>query len=111
MITHPINTLMTIPCVVDHCDPGPVDEYGNHPNSVVTSTDERCWLAQSARGEEDFVETERWNIYLPPTVTLDANDVIHVMGGDFYVLGAPWKVLDPLTTMPTHIEATVIRRI
>lgn len=111
MITHPASTLMTIPCTVDHSDPGPADEYGDHPNAVVTTTNERCWLAQSTHGEEDLVETEKWAIYLPPTVDLDANDVIHVAGVTYYVLGAPWKVIDPLTTWPTHIEATVIRRV
>jgi hypothetical protein len=108
----PVQWLMQVPCVVDHTDPGPVDEYGDHPPATLTTTNERCWLAQTLRGEEEsVVETERWNLYLPPEVVVDANDVVHIAGDAYQVLGNPWRVVDPLTTWPTHIEATVIRRI
>ena len=107
----PIVWLMTVPCVVDHCEPGPADPYGDHPPAVLSSSDETCWLAQSTRGEDDRVETERWNIYFPPEVALDANDVVHVAGATYQLWGNPWKVIDPLTAAPTHIEATAVRRI
>lgn len=109
--TFPIVFLMTVPCTIDHSEPGAPDEYGNHPPATITTTNELCWLAQSSRGEEEIVEFERWNIYLPPTVVLDANDIIHVGTATYYVQGNPWKVIDPLTTATTHIEATVVRRV
>ena len=107
----PIVSMLTVPCEVDHTDPGPPDEYGNHPATVTTTTTEKCWVAQSTRGEADFVETEKWHIYLRPDVTLDASDAVRVAGEDFYVLGAPWPVIDPLTQRTSHIEATLVRRI
>jgi hypothetical protein len=111
MITTAITQMMTIPCQVDHTEPGPADAYGDHPPAVISSTNEHCWLAQSTRGEENQVEWERWNIYFPPTVVLDANDAVHIYGVTYYVLGNPWTVHDPLTVRPSHIEAMVIRRI
>lgn len=111
MLLNAVTALMTIPCTVDHTEPGPVDDYGDHPPVVLSSSDHYCWLAQSARGEEDLVEWERWHLYLPPDVVIDANDAVHIGGVTYYVLGSPWVVTDPLTTHATHIEATVIRRI
>ena len=110
-MTFPIRFLMTIPCEVDHQDAGPADEYGDHPPAVTTTTTETCWLAQSTRGEDAAIEFDRWNIYLPPEVALDANDSVRVGGQQFYVRGAPWQVYDPLTATPTHIEATLVRRV
>jgi hypothetical protein len=107
----PIVWLMTMPCVVDHTEPGDPDEYGDHPPAVSSSSDERCWVSQSRRGEEEGIEFERWNIYFPPEVTVDANDMVTVNGELYHVLGAPWKVVDPLTALPTHIEATAVRRV
>lgn len=110
-MTFPVRFLMNIPCEVDHQDPGAVDEYGDHPLAAATTTTETCWLAQSTRGEDDLIEFERWLIYLPPEVALDANDAVRVEGVQYYVRGAPWRVRDPLTTQPTHIEATLVRRV
>jgi hypothetical protein len=102
---------MTIPCSVEHTDPGVADEYGDHPPAVTSSSAARCWIAQSTRGEDEGVEFERWNIYFPPETTVDANDSIIVYGVTYYVLGNPWVVLDPLTATPSHIEATAMRRV
>jgi hypothetical protein len=110
-MTFPVRFLMNIPCEVGHQEPGTADEYGNHPMGPTTTSIETCWLAQSTRGEDDLIEFERWNIYLPPEVTLDANDAVRVEGVQFYVRGAPWRVRDPLTGAPTHIEATLMRRV
>lgn len=107
----PIGFLMTIPCEVDHQDPGPPDDYGDHPMAVTTTSTEVCWLAQSTRGEDNTIAFDRWIIYLPPEVALDADDAVRVEGEQFYVRGAPWRVLDPLTAEHTHIEATLMRRV
>lgn len=106
-----VEQLLKIPCQINHADPGAVDEYGDHPLSDVTTTDERCWMMQSTAGEDDLVETERWRFYLPPEVVLDANDSIVVDGATYYVLGNPWRVNDPVTGSHSHIEATAERRI
>jgi hypothetical protein len=108
---HPIHQLIRVPCVIHHSDPGPVDEYGDHPISVVTDTTERCYVAQQARGEADEVEHERWTIYLLPGVLIDANDSVTAHGMTLEVFGNPWVVIDPVTGYETHIEATALRRI
>lgn len=107
----PVETLLSLTCTISHQDPGPVDEYGDHPLAEVITTDERCWLAQSTRLEDNGIEAERWLLYLPPTVVIDANDAVVVGPDTFYVRGNPWLVTDPVTTAPSHIEATLERRI
>lgn len=111
MRDHPIHQLIRTPCVIHHSDPGVVDEYGDHPISVVTDSTERCYLAQQARGEADEIEQERWTLYVLPGVLIDANDSVTVGGMDLQVLGNPWVVLDPVTGYETHIEATMQRRL
>ena len=111
MNEHAIWQLIKVPCTVRHQDPGPVDEYGDHPIAMVTETSELCHPQQSARGETDEIEHERWHVYLRPPSVVDANDVIVVDGMTLEVDGAPWPVIDPLTGWRTHIETTAIRRI
>lgn len=101
---------MVTPVTINHRDPGMVDEYGDHPLALVTSTDTKGYLWQSTRGEEDQIEHERWQLALKPDVDLDANDEVLVAGMTMEVLGNPWVVIDPVTTHATHIEATVLRR-
>jgi hypothetical protein len=107
---HAIHQLIRLPCQVNHSDPGAVDEYGDHPIVALTTTDERCYLAQSSRTETGEVEGERWQMYFLPSTTLDANDTVTVQGMDMQVVGNPWIVYDPVTLYPTHVEATVLRR-
>lgn len=106
---HPIHRLMVIPCQVHHSDPGVVDEYGDHPIAIESSTDEVCYMWQSTRGEADEVEHERWQIVFRPGVAIDANDSVTVRGVTFQVHGNPWTVVHPVTGFETHIEATVRR--
>jgi hypothetical protein len=108
---HAIHQLIRIPCVIHHSDPGDVDDYGDHPVSVVSDTSERCYIAQQARGETDEIETERWTMYFMPGVLIDANDSVTVHGMNLQVLGNPWMVTDPVTGYETHIEATLQRRL
>jgi len=108
---HAIHQLIKMPCTIRHSDPGAADEYGDHPVSMVTETTERCYVAQSNRGEADEIEHERWQIYFLPYVLIDANDSVVVDGMTFEVLGNPWAVTDPVTGWRTHIEATAVRRI
>jgi hypothetical protein len=108
---HAIHQLIRMDCVIHHSDPGATDEYGDHPVSVVTDSNERCYLVQSARGETDEVEHERWLMYFLPGTLIDANDSVTVAGMDVQVLGNPWMVVDPVTGYETHIEATVQRRL
>ena len=106
---HPIHRLMVIPCQVHHSDPGVVDEYGDHPIAVETTTDAVCYMWQSTRGEADEVEHERWQIVFKPGTEVDANDSVTVRGVLFQVHGNPWPVVHPVTGFETHIEATVRR--
>lgn len=108
---HPIHRFMVVPCQVNHSEPGPVDEYGDHPIATVTTTDETCYLWQSTRGETDEVEHERWQLAFKPGVAIDANDSVVVQGMTLQVFGNPWIVADPLTGWQTHIEATARRQI
>jgi hypothetical protein len=108
---HAIHQLIRTPCVIHHSEPGAVDEYGDHPVSMVTDTTERCYIAQSTRGEADEVEIERWQMYFLPGTLVDANDTVTVAGMDLVLTGNPWVVVDPVTGYETHIEATVVRRI
>lgn len=107
---HPIHQLIRRTCTVHHSDPGVVDEYGDHPVTVIDSTTERCYLTQSRRAEEDTIEVERWNLYFLPSTAIDANDAVDVDGISLQVYGEPWIVSDPVTGWPTHIEATAVRR-
>jgi hypothetical protein len=107
----PVETLMVMSCTVHHAEPGAVDEYGDRPVATVTTSDERCWMAQSVRGEDELVETERWLMYLPADVVVDANDAVVVGADTYYVLGKPWVAIDVITGVPHHIEATVERRV
>jgi hypothetical protein len=111
MSDHAIWQLINVPCVVRHSDPGAADEYGDHPVEMVTETNERCHFQQGTAGEADAIEHERWNIYFRPNVDIDANDQVVVAGMTLEVEGNPWRVVDPLTTWETHIEAKAIRRI
>jgi len=111
MRDHAIHQLIRTPCVIHHSDPGVTDEYGDQPIAVVTDTTERCYLAQSTRGETDEIEHERWTIYFLPSALIDANDAVSVQGLDLQVLGNPWIVVDPVTGYESHIEATMQRRI
>jgi hypothetical protein len=108
---HAIHQLIKMACTVRHSDPGDVDEYGDHPVGVITETTERCYIAQSTRGENDDIETERWQVYFLPYVLVDANDSVFVDGMEMQILGNPWLVCDPVTGWRTHIEATAVRRI
>jgi hypothetical protein len=108
---YPVETLLKIDCQVNHSDPGPADEYGDHPLATITTTNERCWMAQSARAEDELVETERWLVYLPPEVVIDANDSVVVGTETYYVFGVPWRVIDPVTGIRSHIEAVMERRV
>lgn len=96
---------MNVPCVVHHTDPGAVDEYGDHPLSILSSTDELCALQQSTTGEQAGIETEKWALFFKPGVDIDANDSVDVQNMTFQVLGNPWVVTDPLTGWATHIQA------
>lgn len=107
---HPVTFAFVTPCVVHHVDPGPVDEYGDHPPAVGSATSTRCCMAQNSRGEDAEIERERWSWYGHPEVALDANDEIDVNGATFQVIGDPWRVIDPVTGRATHLEATVERR-
>lgn len=108
---HPIHRLMVVPCQVHHSDPGPVDDYGDHPLSTITSSDESCYLWQSTRGEADEIEHERWQVAFRPNVAIDANDSVTVRGVTYQVFGNPWVVTHPVTGFDTHIEATMRRHI
>jgi hypothetical protein len=108
---HAIHQLIRVPCTVHHADPGVVDEYGDHPLADVTTSEERCYVAQNTRGETDEVEHERWSIYFLPTTEVDANDTVDAHGMTLQILGNPWVVIDPVTGGLTHIEATAVRRI
>lgn len=103
--------MIRLSCDVHHSDPGVVDEYGDHPIAEDTVSTERCYLAQSNRGETDEIERERWQMYFLPDTAVDANDAITVQGMVMQVVGNPWVVHDPVTGYPTHIEATVQRRL
>lgn len=107
---HPITQAFRVPCEIRHGDPGPVDDYGDHPPATVTTTAERCYLTQHSRGETGPVERERWGLFLRPDVAIDANDIVEVEGGEYQVIGNPWVVIDPATRRRTHIEATLERR-
>lgn len=107
---HAIHQLIRVACTVAHNEPGTVDDYGDHPIATVTVTDERCYLTQSSRAEEDDVEIERWQVYFLPHTLLDANDMVDVDGMRLEVIGNPWNVIDPVTGFRTHIEATAVRR-
>jgi hypothetical protein len=107
---HPIHQLIRRPCVLNHQDAAPADEYGDPPLAVLTSTDERCYVTQSRRAEEDAVEVERWQVYLLPSVSVDANDTVEVDGMVLELYGNPWVVHDPVTGWATHIEASAMRR-
>ena len=106
---HAIHQLIRMPCTVHHSDPGTVDEYGDHPVTVVTDSSDRCYVTQSVRGETDLVEHERWQIYFLPHVLVDANDSVFVDGMEMQIVGNPWVVTDPVTGWRTHIEATAVR--
>jgi hypothetical protein len=107
---HAVHQLIRLPCTIRHSDPGAMDEFGDHPVTVVTETTERCYLTQTRRAEENEVEVERWQLYFLPYVLIDANDVVVVSGMEFEMFGNPWTVTDPVTGFPTHIEATAVRR-
>lgn len=111
MTDHAIHQLIRLACTLNHADPGAVDDYGDHPSTTVDSTTERCYLTQSRRAEEDEIEVERWQIYFLPTTNVDANDTVDVGGMHFEFYGSPWIVIDPVTGRPTHIEATMVRRL
>jgi hypothetical protein len=102
---------MRIVCQLNHSDPGATDEYGDHPVGTVTTTDERCYVTQSRRAEEDEIEVERWQVYFLPSTLVDANDTLDVQGMFLQVYGAPWVVIDPVTGYETQIEATAVRRL
>jgi hypothetical protein len=108
---HAIHQLIRMPCVIHHSDPGAVDEYGDHPVSVVTDSTERCYLTQSTRTEADGIEVERWQIYFLPSTLVDANDSISMAGMNLQMSGNPWMVVDPVTGYESHIEATMVRRL
>jgi hypothetical protein len=100
-----------MPCVVNHADPGAMDEYGDHPVATVTSSDERCYITQSRRAEENEIEVERWQVYFLPSTLVDANDTIDVQAMTLELFGNPWLVVDPVTGYETHIEAVAVRRL
>jgi hypothetical protein len=108
---HPIHQMIKDECTLHHAEPGVMDEYGDRPIATVTTTDERCYWAQSTASEADEIERERWRVYFLPDTVIDANDFIEYRGNEFYVWGNPWTVNDPVTDHPTHIEAAVVRRI
>lgn len=110
MRDHPIHQFIRRPCVLNHQDPATADEYGDPPLAVIESTDERCYVTQSRRAEEDAVEVERWQVYLLPSTVVDANDTVDVDGMTLQLYGNPWTVYDPVTGWATHIEATAVRR-
>lgn len=110
MRDHAIHQLIRMPCVVHHQDPGAADVYGDHPLTEQSSTQERCYFAQATRTDEDQIEAERWLLYLLPSVAIDANDEVTVVGMRLAVWGNPWRVVDPVTGYETHIEATLVRR-
>lgn len=107
---HAVTQLFVIPSVIRHRDPGPADDYGDHPLATVTETAERCYLAQNSRGEDDYVERERWSYFVRPDAAIDANDEVVVAGARYEVIGSPWRVIDPVTARATHIEALLERR-
>jgi hypothetical protein len=108
-----ITQLMTVPCVIHHTVASSRDEYGNETTTETTTT-ARCWLAQSTRSEPGvdniLLEAERWAIYLPGDVVIDADDRVEVGADTFEVIGPPWSVIDPLTQWVDHLEVTVERR-
>jgi hypothetical protein len=110
----PSTQLMTMSCVVTHVerDAEAVDEYGNpldaeEPETTTT----RCYLAQSMRAEVGLapVEKDRWTLYLPADVEIDADDSVACNGRDYQVIGDPWVVISPVTGASDHIEATLER--
>lgn len=102
--------MMKVACVVHHGTVGAADIYGDPPIAYDTTTDERCYLAQQSRAEDDGVEVERWSVYFLPSTDVDANDMVDVTGMRLQLLGSPWRVIDPVTGWETHIEATAVRR-
>lgn len=105
---------MTMACVVTHVerDPDAVDEYGNPADTTTpTTTATRCYLAQSMRAEVGLalVEKDRWQLFVPPDVAIDADDTVVCAGRDFQVVGDPWVVISPVTGTSSHIEATLER--
>lgn len=107
---HAVSQLFVIDSEIRHRDHGAADDYGDHPVTTVTITNERCYVAQNSRGEDDYVERERWSYYTRPEAVLDANDEVVVQGATYEVIGAPWRVVDPVTARPTHLEALLERR-
>jgi hypothetical protein len=110
MWDHAVHQMIRIPCVVQHSDPGAMDEYGDHPVAMVTETNERCHLNQSTRSETGEVEVERYMMYFLPSTIIDGNDAVIVQGMTLQIIGNPWVVTDPVTGWSTHIEATAVRR-
>lgn len=111
MRDHGIHQFIRSECTLHHADPGAMDEYGDHPVETITTTTERSYWAQSTASEIDAIERERWQVYFLPSTVIDANDSLEYRGNEFFVYGAPWVVVDPVTGYDTHIEAVVVRRI
>lgn len=90
---------------------GAEDEYGN-PTEQTTTTATTCWLHQTQRSEgtvDANTQDETWQLYLPPTVTIDGGDRITVQGVIYELIGPPWRAFNPRLETTTHIEATVRR--
>lgn len=105
-----IDRLLTRPCTIRRTSPGAsTDEYGT-PVADEVETETRCALQQRQRTEnDDAISDTGWLLVLPAGTDIDTSDVVEVDGDAYEVVGDPWRVVNELTTVEDHVEATVQR--
>ena len=101
--------LMTMACTITPMNVSGVDEYNDDVLGAGAPVSATCYLNQTSRDEQtagDNTQQQTFAVYLPPTITIDANDRITVGADTFEVIGPPWKAYNPRDRRVTHIELT-----
>lgn len=109
--------LLSTPCTIYRRGrPGPVNEYGDRPETEAAGEPAKCELqrvraverTQSGGLVRRLSETA-YHLFLAPEVGLDATDQVDVGGQRYTVDGDPWQVTHPRTGEVHHLEARVRR--
>lgn len=107
-----LTTLINRPCTITRrSESGNTDDYGNDvPDEETVET--VCELQQTQRmepGNEGELSDTHWTLFLLPGTEISGADVVTVDGESYEVVGDPWNARNPLTQLPSHIEASLRR--
>lgn len=107
-----MNALINRPAtLIRRTESGETDDYGNDipnedPVEIVAEVQQQD---RSEPSQHPDVSNSNWLAFFQPGTVVHAADSLIVDGVEYEVLGEPWPVRDPLSTLGDHIEATVRR--